>query len=379
MAGAGRTTSKERLRPSALWAELASEHVRAIGAFFAEPRELCNCEQTCATWREALRDLGDEDDLWRGLCFAWYENMATRIAASGSAASASCSSSPALRPASSPTTSPMLPPTSPALTASTISSPLVGRLGDEDGVSAGELLMPAAAIDCQEEVEIQLCILESAASGAADAADAKPKRQLAPAPPAWKQQTQRQRPVEASAADVQRGWRDIFRMRYLRQQEWDRRRQKPGVSEKKAEEAKDAKPKANGKFHPSGRPKVTRGKENGRERYHAPRLRACKRCGVDFDPRMRDAQSCSWHTGRYVPVDEDGVVAATSVGRDFERRAQRLMKAHNRTKGSKKANMIVFDRPCETGVAREGGVVWRWSCCRDENLVARGCCSGQHS
>jgi len=109
---------------------------------------------------------------------------------------------------------------------------------------------------------------------------------------------------------------------------------------------------------------MTRGKENGKEKYHAPRLRTCKRCGVEFDPHQNGPQACTWHKGRYVPIDGDGVVAASassSTSREFERRAQSIIKAHNRTKGSKKPNMIVFDRPCETGVAQADGVIWRWS------------------
>lgn len=361
----------------ARWADIAPEHIQGVGGFLGEPCDLCRCEQVCDAWRGALRDSREEEALWRGLCFLFYETMASRVSTGGASAASSCRSSPTMAPSSRspPPPSPSML-TSPALTSSEIGSPLVGRIGDEDGGVIGELMMPAATVDC---VDIELRILESTPAAAKEFEGSSIKLAPAPLPP---QQVQQQDATATAAPgpDEKCGWRDLFRMRYLRAQEWDRRRQKRGV-ERKAAEAEEAKPKADSKFHPSGRAKVTRGRENGREKYHAPRLRTCKRCGVEFDPQKRGTQLCNWHAGRYVPINEDGVVAAasSSVGRDFERRAQRIMKAHNRTKGSKKPNMIVFDRPCETGVPHPDGIVWRWSCCLAESLVAQGCSCGQHS
>merc|ERR1740121_2063486 len=119
--------------------------------------------------------------------------------------------------------------------------------------------------------------------------------------------------------------------------------------------------------------------ENGRERVHVPRTRACRRCGLDFDPQSHEATACSWHSGRFVPVDRDGVALGHATSKDFERRARDIIKAHNRKKTSRRANVVVFGAACESGVEREDGVSWRWSCCGEESLVAAGCAKGPHA
>jgi len=146
-------------------------------------------------------------------------------------------------------------------------------------------------------------------------------------------------------------WRDIFQRRYLKQLEWDGRRRRKGLHT---------------------------GSESGVP-AHAARCRDCKRCGITFDPRDRNPVACHWHRGRFVAMDNDGVIVGGSSGRDFEKRAQNIIKTHNRKKSSKKANMVVFGAACETGVAREDGIAWRWSCCGEESLVAPGCATGAHS
>jgi len=139
------------------------------------------------------------------------------------------------------------------------------------------------------------------------------------------------------------------------------------------EDAVEAEAKADGKFHPR--------KLRPKSKIHAQRVRVCKRCGVDFDPHDRNTEGCRWHTGRYLAVDENGVVAASSSGsnREFERRAQHLIKSQNRKKNSKKARSIVFGAVGSTGVDREDGICWQWTCCKEESLVAPGCVAGAHS
>merc|ERR1719476_122158 len=113
--------------------------------------------------------------------------------------------------------------------------------------------------------------------------------------------------ANSSGTDAYCNWRALFQKRYLRQKEWDKRRQKRGGADRKAsDDLKDGKPaKSDGKFHPSGHAKMTRGRENGKEKYHAPRLRTCKRCGVEFDPHQNGPDACTWHKGRYVPMDDN--------------------------------------------------------------------------
>lgn len=178
-------------------------------------------------------------------------------------------------------------------------------------------------------------------------------------------------------------WRSLFQRRFLRPQAWDadkQRRSRAPAREVVVRRAAEEPPqKKDGKFHPSGRAKVTRGIENGRERAHAPRMRACRRCGLDFDPQSRDLAGCGWHSGRFVPFDSDGVAVGGVTSRDFERRARDIIKAHNRKKTSRRARAVVFGAACDTGVERENGLVWRWSCCGEESLVAAGCAKGPHA
>lgn len=178
-------------------------------------------------------------------------------------------------------------------------------------------------------------------------------------------------------------WRSLFQRRFLRQQAWDadkQRRSRAPAREALARRAAEEPPqKKDGKFHPSGRVKVTRGIENGRERVHVPRTRACKRCGLDFDPQSRDLAGCGWHSGRFVAFDSDGVAAELATSKDFERRARDIIKAHNRKKTSRRARVVVFGAACDSGVEREDGLTWRWSCCGDESLVAAGCAKGPHA
>jgi len=149
-------------------------------------------------------------------------------------------------------------------------------------------------------------------------------------------------------------WRCIFQRRFLRQLAWDAQKRRTRKTE------------------------AAPGTRTAKE--HSCRTRTCKRCGVSFDAKARGSDSiCYWHSGRFVAMCEDGTEVSTgSQGKDFERRAQHIIKAHNRKKSSKKANVVVFGAACETGVAREDGVAWRWSCCFDESLVARGCSHGPH-
>ncbi|CAK0807267.1 unnamed protein product [Prorocentrum cordatum] len=154
-------------------------------------------------------------------------------------------------------------------------------------------------------------------------------------------------------------WRSLFRRRFLRQQAWDAEKQRKsrapaaGAVTERARAAEEPPLKKDGKFHPSGRAKVTRGIENGRERTHAPRMRACRRCGLDFDPQSRDLTGCGWHAGRFAPFDPDGVAVGRATSKDFERRARDIIKAHNRKKTSRRANVVVFGAACDNGVERE--------------------------
>lgn len=153
-------------------------------------------------------------------------------------------------------------------------------------------------------------------------------------------------------------WRETFKRRFSKQQSWDAH---------KLRSRRHAARETNG----SG-VDIT---------FRNCRTRACKRCGVSFDcARERGKNAvCHWHPGRFAAFRDNGSEVVTAQGsKGFDRRAQHLIKLENRKKKSKKANMVVFGAACESGVASEDGVAWRWSCCFNENLVAQGCMEGSH-
>lgn len=159
--------------------------------------------------------------------------------------------------------------------------------------------------------------------------------------------------VAAETSDCPAAWRESFQRRFEKQRSWDWARNRQRKSQ--AGTSPDF-------------PVVLRG----------GRCKTCRRCGVEFAPG--GGGECQFHPGRFAAMSEDGVVATSGVpqGRAFERKAQGIIRAHNRRKSSKRANAVVFGKLDEGGVARADGISWRWSCCGEENLVAVGCARGAH-
>lgn len=329
------------------WSELAPEHLIRISMFADSPEVLCRAEAVCNDWRAVLQD--GRECSWHLLCLQWYPKMAVRVLEEAAAES---ESSPVLGPAQART-------------------------------SSGSFDLGAGYCSA------------SASSSALPSYAPSPATDYAPSPHLGPLVEPLELPLLAAgdeAGDVLRApavkcdWRTLFQRRFRKQREWDaeKRRQRrcsancPTKSFGEEEDSKQRKDdtKKNGKFHPSGRAKVTRGSWDGREKHHHARLRTCKRCGVAFNPHDRDDDGCKWHSGQYVPVSKTDGAAGSSVSREFERKAQNIIKANNRKKGSKQANAIVFDTQ---GQIQEDGVLWTWSCCGEMNLVAKGCTSGQHS
>lgn len=167
-----------------------------------------------------------------------------------------------------------------------------------------------------------------------------------------------------------RSWRDIFRMRCVKQRSWD--------TKKRGKKSPDIRPSDAGKTYN----KVSMDAKE--KKVPAKRLKTCRRCGSEYDPNDGSLDACRWHSGRFAAMDEAGTFVNASTGsnltaQNFERRAQQLIKANSRKKASKKAGVIVFGAACDSGVAREDGISWRWSCCSAENLIAPGCVAGRHS
>eukprot|EP00928_Gymnodinium_smaydae_P082892 TRINITY_DN66165_c0_g1_i1.p1 TRINITY_DN66165_c0_g1~~TRINITY_DN66165_c0_g1_i1.p1 ORF type:complete len:298 (+),score=41.24 TRINITY_DN66165_c0_g1_i1:55-894(+) len=169
--------------------------------------------------------------------------------------------------------------------------------------------------------------------------------------------------ISGSAA----GWKEVYHRRWMRQQQWDANKPRRRVDSHNSLDMD----------HPVSL--ATTGSSS-----RGARTRTCKRCGLDFDPRERDQQAvCRWHTGRFVAMDANGSVLESSayggaVSKSRDRRAQNLIKAQNRKKTSKRAHSIVFALPGSSGVEREDGISWRWSCCELDNLLAPGCACGRH-
>lgn len=353
-----------------MWHELLGR----IGTFAATPEEVCHAEVVCSSWCASFRGEYEEEVMWSRLCMLWYPTMTSRLLAdvtAGTTASngASCPSSASLSASS--------PPFGPANMGSLCVSfaggcglgPTPWGLSDLMlPTSSGSRVSSPVAIPSKTSTDWMLSEIPPI-EGLPESATAEQVQGL---------------PDKGSPGNVpiaRQDWRALFQRRFLRQRKWDmdKWRQKRPPGKPQLDNAGDTKALGDGKFHPSGRAKVTRGRENGRERMHLPRLRLCKRCGVDFDPHQRD-DACRWHSGRYAPVQEEAASSgAVALPRDVERRAQSIIKAHNRKKGSKRPNMIVFDVPCQTGVAHIGATTLCWSCCGAENLIAQGCSSGPHS
>eukprot|EP00927_Polykrikos_kofoidii_P078937 TRINITY_DN75738_c0_g1_i1.p1 TRINITY_DN75738_c0_g1~~TRINITY_DN75738_c0_g1_i1.p1 ORF type:complete len:371 (+),score=74.49 TRINITY_DN75738_c0_g1_i1:70-1182(+) len=335
---------------SSVWGDLTAEHLGRVIGFVATPLDVCRTEVVCSAWRLCLRGDRAEELLWRRLCTEWYPSMTSRIlgvvGSSGHAAA-----SPAIA-----TVSPS-PSTAPTEAVSTA----------DDGAMQHRCTQP--------DVQLQMIDASDALAGASDTAAAVARSRCLSTTTAdlsssrSPTMTAAAAPVLAEVASENRDWRELFRMRFLKQRTWD--------ADKKKSQRNIAGTSANVAYD-RRYPKLNL---TAKEKKVGPRARTCKRCGDNFDPNDHAVEACAWHSGRFVPMDESGAVVSTSVGtnRDFERRAQNLIKANGRKKTSKKAKAIVFGAACTTGVAREDGIAWRWSCCGEENLVARGCSVGRHS
>jgi len=330
------------------WAELAVEHWSRVASLLGVPCEICSSEIVCRSWRSALQDRTLVDEVWCQLCFVWFPTMAARIVQERSDA--------ASLPEMTPQLSTMPSPSLPFLAASSpesqqLASPLAPLLGQK-GCPQGFALLPEAAIP---DAALGLPFACGYASSSLDATVSPTLSSTLAGP--------------MCMDSGERAWREIFRMRFVKQQNWNvkkkgRRCVEPTLSTSE-------KDKRYVKLNMDAKEK----------KVAAKRLKTCKRCGVEYDPNEAGQETCKWHTGRFVAMDEDGVLVNTSMGgnRDFERRAHHLIKMNSRKKASKKANMIVFGASCDSGVAREDGVAWRWSCCAAESLVAAGCMSGRHT
>eukprot|EP00931_Biecheleriopsis_adriatica_P107627 TRINITY_DN81952_c0_g1_i1.p1 TRINITY_DN81952_c0_g1~~TRINITY_DN81952_c0_g1_i1.p1 ORF type:complete len:279 (+),score=45.16 TRINITY_DN81952_c0_g1_i1:165-1001(+) len=275
-------------------------------------------EVVCSDWCSLLREQHALEASWKRLCQNWYPSMAARL---------DVEQSPSASPALLFQSSPVLSAASPEL------SSCSGGYSPE-WKPLPEPWHACAALSGSVELEPS-----DALTGDSSAYIAQP-----------------------AACH----WRVVFQRRFLRQLAWDadKRRSRRNHTTCNATQASSD------------------SSSTGREKLqHAARTRACKRCGVSVDPRARQQDKCKWHPGKFLAMDEQGEAVKAAAGgsaKDFERRAQNLIKAQNRKKTSKKANAIVFGAACDTGVAHEDGVAWRWSCCGEENLVSPGCAAGPH-
>mmetsp|Transcript_35957 Transcript_35957/g.84226 ORF Transcript_35957/g.84226 Transcript_35957/m.84226 type:complete len:340 (+) Transcript_35957:83-1102(+) len=264
------------------WADLAPEHLNKVAAFAERADEICRAEVVCRTWFDSLHDTPEAfNSPWRQLCLFCYPTLAARVIADEEE----------LDPSGKPER-----PTPNSTPSTAASSTPAGTPGLEP--------LPPPIMDC-------------------------PKAGL----PA------------ASSGSSASSWRELFRRRFLRQQEWDA---------KKAKQCRR------------------------RDSAGAGRTRACRRCGTFFDPRGEDI--CRHHPGTFALADAKGSIIedGSAASRHIQERAQSILKAQNRKKASRKAKVIVFGAACESGVAREDGISWRWSCCGEESVVADGCSSGRH-
>lgn len=248
-------------------------------------------ELTCVAWSRCLREHTEEGRTWLRLCTQWYPMMAARLILDGSTTTSSLQPALGVKGACSPA-----------------------------GAGASAAVATATSSACHGA---QYPLAFSFLAGAAQPLAVCATEQAAESLPAW---------------------RALFKRRFLRQCAWDaeKRRDRRGTSGNKVEAEGDVVPEQ--KMH---------GKSG---KAHTTRTRACKRCGQDFDPHDQGVEVCRWHAGKFAAMDEDGILVSfgNSAGRDFERRAKTIIKAHNRKKTSKRANMVVSAQ-----LVRTTDLVWQ--------------------
>jgi len=318
------------------WAGLPSELVARVRSCASHPQEICRGECTCPGWRAAGSDLTHGVDAWRELCAHWYPTMTAGIVEGADKQPVQVSPEKSCRRSS---------------FADEACVKVGACLACRAGPGTCRLRHSAACVDAKRQA------IAAAHTGDSDPAFVSECGAIDHTAPS------------SSVDTAQFRWRTLFQRRFQRQQAWDaeRRKQKRSTQrELRVDSVTPASTRAG--ILPAG------------QRVQGLRMRTCKRCGMDFAPHERNSAPCVFHSGRFVAMDEDGVVVgdACSSSRDFNAKAQRLIKAHNRKKGSKKNCQVVFGAACQSGVAREDGLSWRWTCCGDENLVATGCASGVH-
>lgn len=319
------------------WAAFPPELAARVVSYADDPHDICSGEAACRGWLSAGTDPRFGFDPWRALCAHWYPTMTARIAAAANDSSVEverCASSKCGTGTTGGTTRA-------AGKATTClacrAAPRKGRLRHSTFCAVARELAPSIPEDTHDEA---IAILD-------DDGDA----------------------ARAMLADgARQSWRAVFKRRFQRQQAWDAEKRRQKTRGDRASPVD-----ANGSASTSTGSRVAGPRSQ-------QRTRTCKRCGVDFAPHERGAAPCRFHSGRFVAMDENGVVGdACSASRDFNAKAQRIVKAHNRKKGSKKNCLVVFGNAYQSGVAREDGLCWRWTCCREENLVAPGCAEGLHT
>jgi len=179
---------------------------------------------------------------------------------------------------------------------------------------------------------------------------------------------------EAGAAVVPDYWRNKFLLRYSKQRAWDAQRHERQEQQQQKQQRAERKKQ----HHALLDDRACRQDSHGDARMvrgpRPVRLRTCRRCALEFLPSNNSTDSCRWHRGKYVVVDDDGE-AMRNTGRGSviaEHIVQQAIRANNKKKKSKQPNALV---PIIAG--REGK--FAWSCCGSESMIAVGCSSGPHS
>jgi len=193
--------------------------------------------------------------------------------------------------------------------------------------------------------------------------------------------------LESSAQELPRTplnlWQHKFMQRHLKQLRWDSEKRDQRLLKQSRLARQQEQLVVQDKERGQNAAKARRGQErqqssawegNAQRSLRAVRVKTCRRCSEKFMPGLNEADSCRWHRGQYIRIDNDSDSYAagnqTAMNVAANKKVQQLLKANGNKKGSKRHNV---------GIHTMAGGRWAWSCCGAENMVEPGCASGPHS
>jgi len=199
----------------------------------------------------------------------------------------------------------------------------------------------------------------------------------------------------APGSMISDSWQDKFMQRYGKQLRWEAEKRQQQLLKKSRVELQQGQLAVQDKERGQNAAKARRGQARNQSSaasakgptatsdgstqrtLRAVRVKTCRRCGEKFMPGLNEGDSCHWHRGQYLPVQEDGDVddrgSSSASSATAAKKVQQLLKANSRKKKSKQHNVELAST---LGVS---GGEWAWSCCGATNMVEPGCASGPHS